>query len=192
MRSGKVSDLSIAVILHSPIFNHLTKGLSMMRRPMILSALALSAVGCAVPGHTTKLAPETASQLKATYSCVRDAIASRGYSLSAYDTGFLVSGKIREDMPDATATHSVAEARSIVSVGLSEPTKTGGGYTLDLISARVGVDPSTHQVVVDANASTGVGATAQSGYTPRAASGTGKMTVYEARACAGSARASME
>ena len=163
----------------------------MLRRPMLFSVFALSVVGCAAPGHTTRLAPETASQLKATYSCVRDVIASRGYSRSAYDNGLAVSGKIREDVADATATHSVADARNIVSVGMSEPPKTGGGYTLDLVSASVRLDGSG-QVVVDADASTGVGATAQSGYTPRAASGTGKATASDARACATSARASTE
>ena len=163
----------------------------MLRKPVMLSVLALSVVGCAAPGHTTRLAPETASQLKATYSCVRDVMARGGYSLSAYDNGLAVSGKIREDVADATATHSVADARNIVSVGMSEPPKRGGGYTLDMVSASVRVDPSTRQVVVDADASTGVGATPQSGYTPRAASATGKMTVNEARACAESARASM-
>src|SRR5699024_7156432 len=104
---------------------------------------------------------------------------------------FAVSGKIREDVPDATATHSVADARNIVSVGMSEPPKTGGGYTLDLVSASVRLDGSG-QVVVDADASAGGGATAQSGYTPRAASSTGKATASGARARAARARASTE
>jgi hypothetical protein len=164
----------------------------MLRRPMLLGVFALSAVGCAAPSRTAKIAPETASQMEATYSCVRDVISSRGYALSAYDKGFAVSGKIRDDVPDATATRSVADARNIASVGMTEPPKTGGGYTLDMVSASVRLDPATRQVVVDADASTGVGATAQSGYSPRAASSTGKSTANDARACAATARASTE
>jgi hypothetical protein len=163
----------------------------MLRQAILTSVLATALAACA--GHrasSISVSPVVATQLRSTYACVVNVIASAGYPIVTNEQRFSVRGQIREEIG---AENPRVQGAQVGGAGFGvreQPADEGTPYTLDGVSAGVKVDDATGRVVVVAGAYTGSGLTRKSGYVSRPASLRGTSTANQARACADGVRSS--
>lgn len=166
----------------------------MSAKAPLLMLVAATISGCAAQRTQPKNASTvTDEQLRASYSCVVEALASAGYpvresaNLAGKSGKLLLSklqvwGQLREwvsTQDPAVQGENVGGAGSKRSAG-----EAGTPYTVDGVYARVRLGNRSDQPAIEVSAYTGAGLTARSGYVQRPASSRGLSAITHARACA--------
>ena len=156
-----------------------------MPRNTLIAALLLTSAGCATNrAATPTVTPEVGQQMRATYTCVVDAIAEAGYPVAAEEGKLTVIAHIRQEL--APNDQSLQEPRTGGSgYGTREKAEDAGTpYSVDGVQAIVALDRRTGRIVVETEGYTGAALTRKSGYVKRPASARGNLAMKNARACA--------
>jgi hypothetical protein len=149
-----------------------------------LAALALGVVACA-GRQAPQISPTAKADLDAAFTCAVGAVQGAGYRVLRDDRTLSVRGFIREDL----TADPLSLGGMVGGQGSGSGTRLDAGdfpapYEVDGIDAAVTLD-GTGAVKIAAEAYTGVGASAKSGYIKRSASPRGASTLKRVEGCAG-------
>jgi hypothetical protein len=141
------------------------------------AALAFALAACAGRQSPTTN-PEAKAFLDAAFACAVNAVEAGGYKVRTDDRTLAVHGLIREDLTIDPAALDGTAGRPRRSPG-----DVAAPYEVDGIDAIVSLKRNG-DVMIEAEAYTGVGASSKSGYRKRSASPRGTSTLKRVQDCA--------